>query len=79
MIFNKIRNFIEPSELEIHIYKTGIYIINYTIISNFSDKKIRLENNKDKVTIVGNNLVISRLQKDELFISGDIKEIFLGD
>ncbi len=79
MIFNKIKDFIEPTDLEIHIYKTGVYIINYTIISSFSDKKIKLENKSDKVEIIGNNLIISKLQKDELFISGDINEIFLGD
>lgn len=77
MIFGKLRDYIEPSNLEIHIYKKGIYIVNYTIISSFTDTKIEIKNSNEHISIIGNNLVISKLQKDELFISGDIFEIKL--
>ena len=74
---DRIKNYIESKDLEIHIYKKGIYIVNYAVIANFSDNKIEIKNNK-AITIIGNNLVITKLQKDELFISGDIKELLLG-
>lgn len=73
MILDRIKDYIDPLDLEIHIYKSGIYIINYNVISSFNDKEIELNNRK--ISIIGNNLVITRLKKDELFISGDIKEL----
>lgn len=75
MLFNKLREYIEPSNLEIHIYVDGIYIVNYKLISSFNSNKIVIEKEKEKATVIGNDLVISRLKKDELFISGNINEI----
>lgn len=67
-MFNGLRNYIDKNDLEIHIYKNGIYIINYNAISSFSDNKIEL--NDRKITIEGSKLVITKLKRDELFISG---------
>lgn len=67
-MFNGLKNYIDKNDLEIHIYKNGIYIINYNLISSFSDNKIEL--NDKKITIEGSKLVITKLKKDELFISG---------
>lgn len=77
MILNRLSDYIDPDDLEIHIYKNGIYIVNYTLISSFNDKKIDIDKNNKKISIIGNKLVISRLKKDELFISGDIYEVKL--
>lgn len=76
MIFDRLKDYIDPNDLEIHIYKKGIYVVNYSIISNFTDTKIEIKSNKI-ISIIGNNLVITKLEKDELFISGDIKELLL--
>lgn len=77
MILNKLREYIDPTDLEIHIYKNGIYVVNYTLISGFNDKKIDIDKNNRKISIIGNKLVISKLKKDELYISGDIYEVKL--
>ena len=77
MILNRLSDYIDSHDLEIHIYKNGIYIVNYTLISSFNDKKIDIDKNNKKISIIGNKLVISRLKKDELFISGDIYEVKL--
>ena len=77
VILNKLREYVDPSDLEIHIYKNGIYVVNYTLISGFNDKKIDIDKNNKKISIIGNKLVISKLKKDELFISGDIYEVKL--
>ena len=60
MLLNRLREYIEPINLEMHIYTNGIYIINYTLISNFTDKKIIIEGKKEKITIMGNNIVIKK-------------------
>lgn len=75
VILDKIKNYIDPNDLELHIYETGIYIINYVCISNFSDKNIKINSKYKNISISGNKLVISKLRKDELFISGNINSI----
>jgi len=77
VILNSLREYIDPSDLEIHIYKDGIYVVNYTLISHFNDKRIDIDKNNKKISIIGNKLIISKLKKDELFISGDIFEVKL--
>ncbi len=77
MILGKIKEYIDPNELEIHIYKSGMYIVNYSLISSFNDKKIDINKDNKKISVIGDKLVISKLKKDELFISGDIYEVKL--
>ena len=77
MILDRLKGFIDPTDLEIHIYKNGIYVVNYILISHFNDKRIDIDKNNKKISIIGNKLVISKLKKDELFISGDIYEVKL--
>lgn len=77
VILNNLREYINPTDLEIHIYKNGIYVVNYTLISHFNDKRIDIDKNNKKISIIGNKLVISKLKKDELYISGDIYEVKL--
>ena len=79
MILDRIKNYIDPNDLEIHIYKSGIYIVNYVFISNFSDKNIKISTKYKVISISGNKLVISKLKKDELFISGDINSISFNE
>ena len=79
MILDRIKNYIDPNDLEIHIYKYGIYIVNYVFISNFSDKNIKISTKYKVISISGNKLVISKLKKDELFISGDINSISFNE
>ena len=75
MILDNLREYIDSADLEIHIYKTGIYVVNYTLISHFNEKRIDIDKNNKKISIIGNKLIISKLKKDELYISGDIYEV----
>jgi len=77
VILDRIKDYIDPMDLEIHIYKNSIYIVNYTLISSFNDKKIEISSNNKKISVIGNKLVISKLKKDELCISGEIYEVKL--
>lgn len=78
-MFDRLRKYINPDELEIHIYNNGIYIVNYLSIDNFSDSCIKINSINKKLIINGNKLIISRLKKEELFISGDIKEVLFNE
>ena len=78
MILNRINDYVDPKDLEVHIYKSGIYIVNYTLISSFSDSLIEITSEKEKIKIKGSKLIISKLKKDELFICGEISVVELG-
>lgn len=59
----------------ITIKNNYIYIINYIEIIDFSPSKIVIKHQKGITTIIGTNLIISKMLKDELLITGKIKII----
>ena len=74
-MFKILKEYVSPNDLEIHIYKSGIYVVNYKLISSFNDNRIVIDVDNNKLYINGNKLIISRLKRDELFISGNIDSI----
>lgn len=77
MILERFKDYIDSNKLEIHIDDSGIYVLNYKKILSFLDSKIIITDNIKNVSIIGNNLVISKLKKEELYITGDIYEVIL--
>ena len=77
MILERFKDYIDSNKLEIHIDDLGIYVLNYNKILSFLDTKIIITDNIKNVSIIGNKLVISKLKKEELYITGDIYEVVL--
>lgn len=77
MILERFKDYIDSNKLEIHIDDSGIYVLNYKKILSFLDSKIIITDNIKNVSIIGNKLVISKLKKEELYITGDIYEVIL--
>ena len=77
MILERFKDYIDSNKLEIHIDDSGIYVLNYKKILSFLDSKIIITDNIKNVSIIGNKLVISKLKKEELYITGDIYEVVL--
>ncbi|MCI6627644.1 MAG: YabP/YqfC family sporulation protein [Tenericutes bacterium] len=77
MILERFKDYIDSNKLEIHIDDLGIYVLNYKKILSFLDTKIVITDNIKNVSIIGNKLVISKLKKEELYITGDIYEVVL--
>lgn len=77
MILERFKDYIDSNKLEIHIDDLGIYVLNYKKILSFLDTKIIITDSIKNVSIIGNKLVISKLKKDELYITGDIYEVVL--
>ena len=77
MILKRFKDYIDSNKLEIHIDDSGIYVLNYKKILSFLDSKIIITDNIKNVSIIGNKLVISKLKKEELYITGDIYEVVL--
>ena len=78
MILERFKDYIDSNKLEIHIDDLGIYVLNYKKILSFLDTKIIITDNIKNVSIIGNKLVISKLKKEELYITGDIYEVVLS-
>ncbi len=76
-IINGIRSYILDNELKITILKNKIDILNYTDIGHFDDEKIIIKTNYKDIIIKGNDLVVSKLMRDEILITGDFVNIEL--
>ena len=63
------------SKYKITVYDKMINIINYVSIEDFSSTKIVVRFDGGVTTIIGNNLVISKMQDDELIILGNFISI----
>lgn len=78
-IINNIRSFLLEDDFEFRMYKNKINIVNYDSIGHFDSNKIIIYYSLGSIFIKGDNLVVSKLMKDELLITGEIKNIELRD
>ena len=76
-IINNFRSFLLEDNFEIHIYKTKIDILNYTSMGHFNSNKIIVYSDSGYITIKGKDLVVTKLLKDEVLITGLIDGIEL--
>ena len=72
-IRNKINDYIVDKEYKIIIKNNYVNVINYEEIKDFNDNKIEIINKKNNITkIIGENLIISKMQDNEVLIKGKI-------
>ena len=76
-IINNFRSFLLEDNFEIHIYKNKINILNYTSMGHFDSNKIIVYSDSGYITIKGEDLVVTKLMKDEVLITGIISGIEL--
>lgn len=74
-LFDGIRSYINEEDLKIVIVKNKINIINYIDIGHFDLNKIVVKIKEGEIIIKGNELVISKLLKDEILITGNFNNI----
>lgn len=76
-IFDKLDRYLIDKTYKIIIKENLINIINYNEIKDFSSTKIEITSPQGKTTITGENLVVSKMQDNEVLITGKIKMIQL--
>lgn len=76
-LIQKLDRLVTDKEYKIIIKNNSINIINYKEIKDFTTTKIIIATNTSITTITGNNLTVSRMQDNEIFITGKIKTIEL--
>lgn len=69
------KSYLKKEEYYIILYSNYIYIYNYNEIKKFTDTFISLQLDKFKLNIYGNNLLITKMEKKELLIKGNILKI----
>lgn len=74
-ILNRIDSYLSDNEYKIVIKKNTINIINYDEIVDFSPLKISVKYSNKLIIVDGQNLTISKMQDDEVLISGTILNI----
>ncbi len=76
--FEKYRSLILESDFKINVSFNYIDILNFTKIINIEEKEVILEQDKKIIKIIGSNIRVVRMLKDELLLTGTIKKITLG-
>ena len=76
--FEKYRSLILESDFKINVSFNYIDILNFTKIINIEEKEVILEQDKKIIKIIGSNIRVVRMLKDELLLTGIIKKITLG-
>ena len=78
-VIDKFRNYILEEEFKITVLNNKVNISCYQKIDHFDSNKIIVRHENGSVSINGKNLVVSRLLKDELLITGIIKNLELKE
>lgn len=77
MHFNDIKEYMLEEKFKIVYFDKKINIINYLKVEHFDSNKISISYKDGIINILGTKLVITRLLKDELVISGFIEKLEL--
>ena len=72
-----LNRYLMDTTYKIIIKDNTINIINYEEIKDFSSNKIVVKTKKNITTIIGKDLVVSKMQDNEVLITGLIKTIEL--
>lgn len=74
-IINKLNRYLEETDCKIVIKNNSVNITNINEITNFSLNSITIKSNGKTITIEGKNLIISKMQEDEVLIKGTIYNV----
>ena len=74
-IIDGIRSYINDEDLKLTIINNKINIINYDDIGHFDTNKVIIKKDNKKITIKGNDIVVSKLLNSEILITGEFSQI----
>ena len=80
-LFNKLNNNLErylmDTDFKVIIKDNYLNIINYKEIVDFSSNQIIIKTNNKIIKIIGDNLIVSKMQDNEVLITGNINKVEL--
>ncbi len=74
-MFEIFKNYLKKEDYYIILYSNYIYVFRYIDIIKFTDKYISLKLNNIIFNIYGIDLLIVKLEKEELLIKGKINKL----
>lgn len=74
-VIHRMRNYLLEEEFEVKIYKGNVNVVNFTELGHFDSNKVNIKGEGIRVSIEGNDLVVSKLLKDEILVTGKINKI----
>ena len=72
-----IREYLLENDFKLILTDGNIDILNYQEISLFDDNHVIIKSNNKFITILGNNLIITKWLDDEILVNGEITKIEL--
>lgn len=76
-LISKLDRYLIDTDYKIIIKENYLNIINYKEVKDFNNNKIVISTSKGLTTVTGENLVVSKMQDNEILITGKIKTIEL--
>ena len=70
-----LKNYLRNEDYYIILYKDYLYVYKYQEIVLFKDNIIKLKINDFILNIIGNDLLITKMEKKELLIKGNITKL----
>lgn len=74
-MFEIFKSYLKKEDYYVILYSNYIYIFKYLDIIKFTDKYISLKLNKIILNIYGYDLLITKMEKDELLIKGNVNKV----
>ena len=74
-LFDRLDKYLVDNEYKVTIKDKEVHIINYLEIVDFSGDKVVVRYRDGFTTLMGNDLVVSKMIDDELLITGKLKSI----
>ena len=71
----RLSGYLTNDDYRVTILKKGIHIINYVEIVDFSSNRVIVRYKDGITTFNGNDLVISKMMDDELFVTGKLVSV----
>ncbi len=76
-IFDRLNNYINENNFKITIGINYVNVVNYTLVLDFNSNLVSVKYNNGIVDISGTNLVVNKMLKDEILVTGNIENIKL--
>ena len=73
--FKNFDRYLMDLDYKITIYKDKVHVMNYLEVVDFSDTRVVIRYEEGESIFTGKNLVVSRMQDNELLIEGKIISI----
>ena len=74
-LFDYFDRYLLDKDYKITITDKKIHIMNYVAIEDFSSTRVVVRHDKGKTILLGTDLVVTKMQDEELLITGKLKTI----